>query len=51
MLGHAAGDPKQAAEFHKGLLDDAMKQFDEARMVVEEAQKALAQAAGQVCLS
>ena len=43
-----AEDPKQAAEYHKGLLDDAMKGFDDARTVFEEAQKALFQAAGQV---
>ncbi|KAL3137409.1 hypothetical protein ABBQ32_006931 [Trebouxia sp. C0010 RCD-2024] len=44
----APGDPRQAAEFHKRLLDDAMKQFDAARAMFEEAQSALAQATGQV---
>lgn len=46
----SAGDPRQAAEFHKRLLDDAMKQFDEARVTFEEAQTALNKAASQVGL-
>lgn len=46
----SAGDPKQAAEYHTGLLDSAMKHFHEARITFEEAQYALTQATGQVRL-
>ena len=43
-----AGDPKQAAEYHTGLLDSAVKHFHEARVTFEEAQAAVSQAADQV---
>ena len=47
---HAGDIAKQAAEVQKGLLKDAMKDFDEARQAFEDARQALAQAADQVQL-